>query len=244
MLPFPPFDPAALMAEIDAVSRCGDFECSVPLSLLEFDDVPSHYNTWSQESVDVTDTVYAVDSCCANVEYVKRELVHPRPRPDGLCFMRAVFPITRVPLRFFQANALRLSLSSRCLPRFLPWFFRPICAALPPCLDFSIVDTFAFLRVNSEHFYSPRFGSHVFCGSGAVAAANGFALFGCITTCRCCWQACTVSIDEFSHQSSRGTAVVAYPVGGVLYPVAAICCVLFVFPFLIQDVNQQPSPTT
>ena len=39
-------------------------------------------------------------------------------------------------------------------------------AALPPCLDFSIVDTFAYSRVLSEHLSSPRFGSHVFRGGG------------------------------------------------------------------------------
>ena len=39
-------------------------------------------------------------------------------------------------------------------------------AALPPRLDFSIVDTFAYSRVLSEHLSSPRFGSHVFRGGG------------------------------------------------------------------------------
>ena len=37
-------------------------------------------------------------------------------------------------------------------------------AALPPRLDFSIIDTFAYSRVPSEHSPSPRFGSHVFRG--------------------------------------------------------------------------------
>ena len=39
-------------------------------------------------------------------------------------------------------------------------------AALSPRLDFSIVDTFAYSRVPSEHPYSLRFGSHVFRGGG------------------------------------------------------------------------------
>ena len=36
--------------------------------------------------------------------------------------------------------------------------------ALLARLEFSIVDTFAYLRVPSEHIYSPRFESHVFRG--------------------------------------------------------------------------------
>ena len=39
-------------------------------------------------------------------------------------------------------------------------------AALPPRLDFSIVNTFAYSRVPSDHSSSPRFGSHVFHGGG------------------------------------------------------------------------------
>ena len=33
-----------------------------------------------------------------------------------------------------------------------------------------------------------------------VAAGNDFTFLGCITTSRCCWEACTVSIGEFSHR--------------------------------------------
>ena len=39
-------------------------------------------------------------------------------------------------------------------------------AAFPIRLDFSIVDTFAYSRVPSEHSSSPLFGSHVFRGGG------------------------------------------------------------------------------
>ena len=35
-------------------------------------------------------------------------------------------------------------------------------SALPPRLDFSIVDSFAYACVTSEHFCSPRFASHGF----------------------------------------------------------------------------------
>ena len=41
-------------------------------------------------------------------------------------------------------------------------------AALPPRIDFCIVDTFACPRVTSNHFYSPHFGSHVFRSDGVL----------------------------------------------------------------------------
>ena len=40
-------------------------------------------------------------------------------------------------------------------------------SALPPRLDFSIVDSFVYSRVPSEHSSSPRFGYHVFRGGDA-----------------------------------------------------------------------------
>ena len=50
----------------------------------------------------------------------------------ALCIMRAAFLSVRFPRRFFRANALRLSLSSRCfLPRFLPSFFRRVGCSIP-----------------------------------------------------------------------------------------------------------------
>ena len=50
----------------------------------------------------------------------------------ALCYMRVASLTARFPRRFFRANALRLSLSSRfCLPRFLPSFFRRVgCSTL------------------------------------------------------------------------------------------------------------------
>ena len=67
--------------------------------------------------------------------------------------------------------------------------FDVLSAALPPCLDFSIVDTFAYSRVISEHFYPARFRSHVFRGGGVSTArtpGNDFALLGCIVVVVCC----------------------------------------------------------
>ena len=87
----------------------------------------------------------------------------------ALCFLRTDFLFARFPRRFFRANALRLLLSSSSVPypgSCLP-SFDVLGAVIPPCLDFSIVDTVAYSRVSSEHSSSPRFGSHVFRGGGA-----------------------------------------------------------------------------
>ena len=163
-----PFLPAAIAAEINALSRCDDFGSSVPFGLLQFDNVTTLCITGSQQGVDVADTVDAVDRCCANVERAERELVQPRPRPGGLVFHADGLPRRPLPPSLFPSKCPPLSLSSRCfLPRFLPWLFPDVLgAALPQRLDFSIVDTFAYSRVTSEHFYSPRFGSRVFRGGG------------------------------------------------------------------------------
>ena len=54
-----------------------------------------------------------------------------------------------------------------CCEGFCAWVASDVLgAALPPRLDFSIVDTFAYSRVLSEHLSSPRFGSQVFSGGG------------------------------------------------------------------------------
>ena len=123
------------------------------------------------------------------------------------CFLRTDFLSARFPRRFFE----QMSFAFRSVPPGVSWpgYCLPssgvLGAALPPRLDFSIVGTVAYSRVSSEHFSSPRFGSHVFRGgdvpTGTIAAGNEFALLGFIAASRCCWQAYTVSIDEFSHQS-------------------------------------------
>ena len=59
MLPFLPFDPAAITTEIDAVSRCNDFGCSVLFGLLQFDNATTPCSTGSQEGVHVIYTVNA-----------------------------------------------------------------------------------------------------------------------------------------------------------------------------------------
>ena len=119
--------------------------------------------------------------------------------------MRAAFLIARFLRRFFRASALRRSLSSMILPRFPPWFFRRVGCSTPttPRLLHSrffcllTCDVFTLLAAG------PTLSAAVSqrSSAGTVAAGNNFALLGCITTSRCCWHACTVSIGKFSHQS-------------------------------------------
>ena len=106
------------------------------------------------------------------------------------CFMQAAFLIACFLRRFFRASALRLSLNSRFLPWFPPWFFRHDGCSTPT--------TPRLLHSRLSSLRVPRFPRRCsnFAAPGTVAT-----LLGCITTNRCCWHACTVSIDEFPHQS-------------------------------------------
>ena len=133
MLPLPAFDSDAITAEKDAVSRCHNFESSVSFGLLQSNNVTTLCSTASQQGLDEADTVNTVDRCCANVERAERELRQPRPRPGGLVSHAGGLPLRLCfPRRFFRANALRLSLSSRCfVPRFLPSFFQRVGCSTP-----------------------------------------------------------------------------------------------------------------
>ena len=130
----------------------------------------------------------------------------------ALCFMWAAFLSARSPRRFFRAKALRLSLSSmsRCfLPRFLPWFSRRVGCGTPTtprllhrrhvCLLACSLRAFLLSSLRVPRF--PRRRCPNFATADTVAAGNDFVLLECITASRCCWQACTVSVDEFSYQS-------------------------------------------
>ena len=114
MLFFSTFGPAAITAEIDAVSRCHEFRRSVPFYLLQPNNITTLCSTGSHQGVDVVDTVRATDRCRANIEQAVREI-----DLAALCFMRAAFLTACFPRRFFRANTLRFLVSSR---RFLPRF--------------------------------------------------------------------------------------------------------------------------
>ena len=114
-----------------------------------------------------------------------------------LCFLRVAFFSARFSRRFYRADILRLSHSSRCfLLRFCLRSSDVLGAALPTRLDFSIVDTFAYLRVPSEHPYSPRFGSHVFRGGGGPTLLPQARLPR--KTISLCWVA-SPPVDVFSR---------------------------------------------
>ena len=142
----------------------------------------------TQRGVDVADTVSAFYSCCANVERAERELIQPRPRPGGLVVRGGGLPLLLC--RFFRANSLRLSLSSRfCLPMFLPSFFKRVgCSTLntPRLLHrrhFCLLaralraSLLSSLRV-------PRFSRRQCTNFAARLPRNSFALLSCITTSR------------------------------------------------------------
>ena len=105
----------------------------------------------------------------------------------ALCFLRTDFLSARFPRRFFRANALCLSLSSRCfLPRFLPHFFRRVgcgnsttprllhrrhCRLLACALRAFLISSLRVPRF-------PRRPCPNFATAGTVAAGNNFALLG------------------------------------------------------------------
>ena len=87
----------------------------------------------------------------------------------ALCSLRADFLSVRFPLRFSKQvpSAFHSVLQAGVFyPCFCLRSSDVLGAALPPRLDFSIVDTFAYSRVPSEHSSSPPFVSHVFRGGG------------------------------------------------------------------------------
>ena len=207
MLPFPALNHATITAEKDAVSRGRNFGSSVTFGLLQSDDVTILCSTGSQQSVDMPDTVNAAVRTLylPNVNSSSRDLALA-----ALCFLRADFLSASFLRRFFRANAIRFSLSSRLfLPRFLPSFFRrvgcgtPITSRLLHRRHFyslaCVLRGFLLSSLRVPHFLRRRCPN--FATAGTVAAGNDFALLGCITASRCCWRACTVSIDEFSHKS-------------------------------------------
>ena len=132
MPPFSPYDPTAITAEIDAVSRWDDSGSFVPFGLRQSDSVITTCITGTQRlSVDVIDTFNAVKTCHSNVECDERELVQPRPRADGLVFHAGGLPQHPLSPSLFPSGCPPPSLSSRCVSRFLPWFFRRIGCSTP-----------------------------------------------------------------------------------------------------------------
>ena len=164
VLPFPPFDPAAVAAEVDAVSGCDNFGSSVPFGLVQSEDITAFCGTGSQEGVDVADAVDTFDSCCANIKRAKREFFQPRSCLGGLVLHAGGLPHRPLPSSLLPSECPPRSFSSRFLPRFPPCFFRRVGCSTPtmPRLLHSLF--FAYLYVTYKRYYSPRCGSHAFRG--------------------------------------------------------------------------------
>ena len=209
MLPLPALNHATITAGKDAVYRCRNFGSSVPFGLLQSNDATTLCSTGSQQSVDVPDTVNAVDSCCANVEVPNVNSSSEDVALAALCFLRDDFFSAHSPRRFFRVNTPRLLLNSwYFLPSFFPSFFRRVGCGTPTTprlihrhffLLACALRAFLLSSLQAQRF--PRRRCPNVSTAGMVAAGNDFDLLGCTTTSRCCWQVCTVSIDEFSHQS-------------------------------------------
>ena len=129
-----------------------------------------------------------------------------------LCFVRAAFLTARFSRRLFRANALRLLFSSRGLPRLLLSFFRRVGCSIPTTSRLLHRRHFCLLVCDLRAFLlsSLRVPRFLWRRCTAVAAGNDFALLGCITTSQCCCRVCTVSINEFSYQSTSCRDIHSY----------------------------------
>ena len=104
----------------------------------------------------------------------------------ALSSLWADFLSAHFPRRFLQANALHLSLSSRCfLPRLLPSFFRRVGCGTPTtprllrrrhfCLLACALRAFLLSLLRVPRFPRRRYLN--FATTGTVAAGNDFAIF-------------------------------------------------------------------
>ena len=212
--PFLPLTPLQSPLKKAAVSRCHSFENSVPFCLLQSNDITILSSTGSQQGIDVPIPLTPLTAAMRTLNVPNVSSSSQDFALAALCFLWADFLSTRFPRSFFRANILRL--------HSVPGIFHPgyclrspdvLGTALPPRLDFSITDTFVYSRVPSEHSSSPRFRSHVFRGGGVPTLLPQARLPR--ETISLCWGAsppvdaiilagfCTVSINQFSHQSMK-----------------------------------------
>ena len=91
MLPFSAFDPAAITAEVNAVSICHDFGSFVPFSLLQSNSAFAEkgLSRVSMSPIPLTPLTATVRT----LNVPERELVQPRPRPGGLVFRAGGLPL-------------------------------------------------------------------------------------------------------------------------------------------------------
>ena len=138
----------------------------------------------------------------------ERELLQPRPRPGGLVVLAGGLPLRPLPPSLFP---------SKCSPPFTQFqvFSTQVLAfALPTCLvrhshhASSSPSSTLLLTCVCPPSIPPLLASGPTFSAAAVSQlcyrrhgchGKRLRVVGGITTSRCCWQACTVSIVEFSH---------------------------------------------
>ena len=160
--------------------------------LCEQDQLQKHA-TLDKNLYCVYGTLNAVDSCCANVERVKRELLQWRPRPGGLVCLAGGLPLCPFPPSLFL---------SKCPPPFTQfqvfstqvlafvlstcWVWHSHHASTSPsstlCLLACALRAFLLSSLRVPRFLRRRCPN--FSTAGTVAAGNDFALLGCTTTSR------------------------------------------------------------
>ena len=187
MLTFSVSGPAAITTEIDAVPRCHDLESSVPVGLL----IPPQpfaaqgLNRMSMWPIPLTYLAAAVQTLnVSNVSSFSQDHVLV-----VLYFMRTSFFAAH-----FPRHSVVVVYPGSCLR-----FSDVVRAALPTCLDFSIVTIFAYSRVPSESSYCHRLGFPVFHGGSVHDCRGNRSVFGCIVTSRCCCVSTDTSKDNKKH---------------------------------------------
>ena len=219
MLPFPALNHGTIPTKEYAASRCRNFGSSVPFRLLQSDDVTTLCSTGSQQGVDVADTVDAIDRCCANVERAERKLLQSRPRPGGLVFLADGLPLRPLPSSPFPSKYPPLFIQFQVFSAQVLAFVLPTCwvrhsrhastspsstllptRVCPPSIPPLLASGPTFSAAAMSQLYCRRHGCR----------GKRFRFVGCITASRCCWQACTVSIDDILHQSMSSRNIDLY----------------------------------
>ena len=187
MQPFPAHNHATLTAEKDAVPGAKISEVpSLLVSCNPMTSQPFAAQVLSRVSmclIPLTPLTAAVRTLnVPNVSSPSRDLALA-----ALRFLRADFLSASFLCRFFRANTLRLSLSSRWfLPKFLPSFFRHVECGTPTtprllhrrhfCLLARALRAFVLSSLRVPRF--PRRRCPNFATASTVAAGNDFALLG------------------------------------------------------------------
>lgn len=127
MFPFLPFDPAAITAELDAITSLQHF----PKFRLFWSPVePMTSQAFAAKILNGT-SMLPIPSILLRAALRTYNMTNVTScsgpfAPTALCFLWAAFLAARLLCRFFRACAFRRSLNSRFLPGLLCWFFRRV----------------------------------------------------------------------------------------------------------------------